>query len=303
MKKASKCISRSRMVLKFISLAFALCFFMCDPPKTQAQESIPRGIDIVQTLIQEINTLKTLHGRQVSEERIDGKMIFSETEIRINFKPFSIYLQAYNKDGSKGSEVLYVEGKNNGKALINTNGFPFINLNLDPLGSLMRSKRHNTILDAGGPLLANILEKAIAACRPSDYDLYFQLKGQKKINGVDCYELHVTSPQKMNVRYTIKPNETLREIAHKRGICEYKIVEMNANLSGFESAKAGMEITLPNYYAPLTKLYLDKATKMPMQIEVFDENGLFSRYTYVFLKVNIYLPENAFDSGNPNYGF
>lgn len=303
MKKPSMCISISQTALKWIICVVLLGISIGVHPKTQAQNSMPRGIDVVKLTLQEINALKTLHGRQVTEERIDGKIIRSEAEIQIRFKPFHIHLQVYKPDGSKGPEVLYVEGKNNSKALINTNGFPFINLNLDPLGSLMRSKRHNTILDAGGPLLANVLEKAIAACRPSEYDTYFQMKGQKKINGVDCYELHVVSPPKMEVRYTIKPNETLREIAFKRGLCEYKIIEMNSNLSGFESAKAGMEITLPNYYAPLTKLYIDKVRKMPMQIEVFDENGLFSRYTYVFLKVNISLPQNAFDSDNPNYGF
>jgi len=96
-------------------------------------EGMLRGIDKVKTLRYDLRV----------SERGRGQVKSSESKIKLQCSPRKLYINI------KGAEVLWLEGKNNGNALVNPNSFPFINLNLDPFGSLMLGDQHHTIYEVG----------------------------------------------------------------------------------------------------------------------------------------------------------
>ena len=88
-------------------------------------------------------------------ERIGGEMQSQESTVKLNVNPFKMYLRQLSpKDGL---EVLYVQGENDNKAIINTNGFPWVNVSLDPMGSVMRDNQHHTVHQSGYAHLMSIL--------------------------------------------------------------------------------------------------------------------------------------------------
>ncbi|MEI8136565.1 MAG: hypothetical protein WCH21_04475, partial [Bacteroidota bacterium] len=88
--------------------------------------------EIVTKSLKSIKEIKGLKYHLKITER--GKKGFNsyESHVKFNRNPRQIYLYI------KGIELLWLQGKNNGKALVNPNAFPYFNLNLDPMGNLMR---------------------------------------------------------------------------------------------------------------------------------------------------------------------
>ncbi len=60
-----------------------------------------------------------------------------------------------------GPEVLWIAGANNGNAIVNPGTFPYITLNLDPMGSIMRKNQHHTINELGMEYVGEILKDGI----------------------------------------------------------------------------------------------------------------------------------------------
>ena len=61
--------------------------------------------------------------RNENNEFVDGKFY-----AKMNNNPLKIYIK--NEKLSEGAEILYVEGENNNKILINPNTFPYISMSL-----------------------------------------------------------------------------------------------------------------------------------------------------------------------------
>jgi hypothetical protein len=66
-----------------------------------------------------INNVKSAKYHLFSVERIDNKILTAHSEIKLNMVPRKLYF----KNSLKGIEVLFVEGKFDGHALINPNAF------------------------------------------------------------------------------------------------------------------------------------------------------------------------------------
>ncbi|RMF92573.1 MAG: DUF1571 domain-containing protein [Nitrospinota bacterium] len=92
-----------------------------------------------------------------SQERIEGRLK-PESTIAIKFKkPFMVYMKWL--DGPhKGREVLYVEGKNDNKLLVQTHKwYQFFPLSLDPYGSMAMEGNRHPITDIGIGRLIQLL--------------------------------------------------------------------------------------------------------------------------------------------------
>ena len=72
------------------------------------------------------------------QERIYGTFVYSQYEVKLNQKPYQVYLKCIKPD--VGAEVLYREGLNDGKALVSPHRFPYMTISLDPEGSLIRKQ-------------------------------------------------------------------------------------------------------------------------------------------------------------------
>src|SRR5688500_14071329 len=97
--------------------------------------------EILNRMLDSINAVKTQQYDLKATERVEGHLLFAESRIKINEYPKKIYFNSY----LKGIEVLWVQGTNKGNALVHSRNLPFVNMDLDPYGAIMRKNQHHTI--------------------------------------------------------------------------------------------------------------------------------------------------------------
>ncbi|MBC7747658.1 MAG: DUF1571 domain-containing protein, partial [Methylotenera sp.] len=135
--------------------------------------------------------IKSMTFTMTKKERIKGVYPIQVSEVKLNVNPFKMYLrQKFPKDGL---EVLYVQDSNNNKALINTNGFPWVNIHLDPMGSTMRHNQHHTIFQSGYAHLMSILDHLTDKYK-STIDNIIKISGSTKWDGRQCYIVVFENP-------------------------------------------------------------------------------------------------------------
>lgn len=252
--------------------------------------------ELLRNVFSAIDNLKTLRYNLQCNERIKGRMQHTESKVKLQIAPRKLYLYI------KGIEVLWCEDKNNGNALVNPGSFPYINLNLDPNGSLMRKDQHHTINEMGYHYLADIIKDGLRKVGDK-IDKNFVLLGEEKYNGRTCYKLSISFPDFTWNSYTVKKSETLTTIARKLHVSEYMVLENNPKLDWYTDVKEGDVIKVPSSYSKLTLLLIDKEYFLPVNNKVFDDRGLFETYEYYDLQVNKPIDQREFTKGFEGYNF
>ena len=198
--------------------------------------------------------------------------------------------------------MLWIQGSNNGEALVNPSSFPYMNLNLDPYGSLMRKDQHHTIHEMGFNYLADILKDGMKKAGDK-VDKYFKILGEEIYEDRPCYKLSVAYPDFAWIPYTVKKGENIVSISRRLRISEYMVLENNPKISSYSDVKEGQVIMIPNAYAKLTLLLIDKEYLLPVNNKVFDDKGVFETYEYHHLQVNPPIAPEEFTKTYKEYHF
>ncbi len=244
-----------------------------------------------------VTDVKTLKYDLKLVERIETKYNYFGSSVKLNRKPRKLYLNA------KGIEVLWVEGKHDGDALVNPNSFPYINLYLDPSGSLMRQDQHHTVNEAGFDYFGAIIDANVKKTGDK-FDQYFIPDGEEIINGRSCYKVIINNKDFAAVNYTVLKGENLITIARKLFIGEYMILSLNKDkVDDYKDVKAGQVIKVPNAYAKYVLLYIDKQNFLPIGVRVYDDKGLYEQYDYFNVQVNPTFEDVEFTKDYKDYNF
>ena len=94
------------------------------PATVVAEEhSLDPAIRVAKRAIKELESIKDYSATMVKRERVDGKLLEHEyAYIKVRHDPFSVYIYFVGPKKVKGREVLYVEGKNDGKLIAHEGG-------------------------------------------------------------------------------------------------------------------------------------------------------------------------------------
>lgn len=253
--------------------------------------------DVLEKMIKSVGEVKTLKYDLKLIERIAKKYNFFGSSVKLNRKPRKLYLNA------KGIEVLWVEGKHNGDALVNPNSFPYINLYLDPNGALMRQDQHHTIHEAGFDYFSSVIEANVKKAG-DHFNQFFIPDGEETVNGRLCYKIIINNKDFNYVNYAVLKGENLISIARKLHVSEFMILQNNKpKVSDYKDVKPGQVIRVPNAYAKHVLLYIDKQNFLPIGVRVFDDKGLFEQYDYFNLQLNPVFAENEFTKDFKGYNF
>jgi hypothetical protein len=245
--------------------------------------------------IHEVKGLK--YHLKITERSRKGTFNFYESAVKFQKKPRKIYLYI------KGIEVLWVEGTNKGKALVKPNSFPYFNLNLDPMGDLMRQDQHHTLNEMGYDYLASIIDYS-AKKMGDNFDEAFTLEGEEKINNRLCYKITINNKSFGYTDYTVGENESITSIARRHFVSEYMILEKNKKFKYyFDILKKGQVIKIPTWYCKQVTLYIDKFYMVPISVKIMDDIGLFEEYNYYFLQVNPKFEDAEFTREYKDYKF
>ena len=258
------------------------------------------GIDLAKEMVATCKSFKTLSFTLEKEERIKGKMKGDKAFNKIQISPKKIYhKQEYPKEGL---EFLYLEGQNDNKALINTNGFPWVNVSLEPYGSQMRENQHHTLHKLGFESMADILGHLLDKYEEQSENM-IQITGSTTWDGRDCYVLKMENPNFVYEQYVVKAGENLIDIAQARQLSEHMILEANKHMDFYYDVRPNQIIKIPGDYAKSMELYLDKTRKIPLMIKVYDDKGLYEHYKYYDVSINPTFTNEDFSSENSKYGF
>jgi len=279
----------------FTLISLCSCLFMSRLGYSQKTEHTAK--ELIFKMIKSIDAVERFKYSLKITER--GKKGFNhyESSVKLCRSPRKLYVYI------KGIELIWVNGWNGNKAYVKPNSFPYINLSLDPLGSLMRQDQHHTINEMGFDYFASIVE--YMALKVGDrFDQYFKLEGEERYNNRPCYKITITNKDYAYENYTVGDQESITTIARKLHISEYKILEVNPKLNDyFDILKKGQVLKVPNAYAKDVVLYIDQLYNLPIGVKVSDDKGLFEQYDYFFLQVNPKIDDAEFTTGYKDYKF
>lgn len=277
--------------IALVSICISLVSFHPSPSK-----AVYNPQEILKNIFVSVSNIKTLRYHLLCSERIKGKMQHTESLVKLQINPRKLYLSL------KGPEVLWVQGENKGDALVNPGTFPFVNLNLDPFGLIMRKDQHHTIHEMGIHYMADIIKDGVLKAG-SNFEKHFFILGEETYNGHVCYKLTIAFPDFTWGPYTVKKGETITSISRRLHVSEYMVLENNPAATWYSDVKAGQIIQVPNVYAKLTMLLIDKESFLPLSNKVYDDKGLFETYEYLNLQVNPVISSEEFTKGYKGYHF
>lgn len=284
------------------ALLLAACFILSRPGVAGPPD--PDPADLMRSMLAAVGRVSTSTYRLIKTERISGKPLTEETTVKLNTKPQKVYIRHIKP--YEGREVLYVTGSNGGKALINPNSFPYVNVSLDPLGARVRQNQHHTLLDVGFGTVASIIAHDLEEHRDELPKILHLDPAGGTFDGRPCWLVKMEVPQFRWVSYTVKPGgESLEQIGHKLNVSEHMIGE---KLNGFggdyqENLAAGRVIQVPTTYARRLVVLIDKQTQLPVSISIYDDQGLYEQYEYHDLRVNLGFRADEFTPEFKGYHF
>lgn len=98
----------------------------------------------------------------VSQERVNGKLLDQNImQMKVKAQPFSVYLRWLAPESEKSREVVYVQGKNNGKMRVKSKQTGILGfVSIDPTDPRVFQNSRHSILEAG---IGNMIEQTIRA--------------------------------------------------------------------------------------------------------------------------------------------
>lgn len=282
-----------KVLLSAVSLAL-----LCNATTMWGKSDDKDCEQILNNMFNAIKQVKTLRFNLSASERIDTKYSQATSMVKINTAPLKIYY----KDLKKGIEVLWTQGQET-DALVNPNGFPFINLRLDPYGKLMHRDQHQSINRLGFSYLGNIIYHNLIRY-PDTYQKYVHYRCDTTWEGYPCYEVEVNFPDFHYSTYVVKDKgETVTSISAKFYLDDYLVLSAN-DLSSYEDElKVGQVLKIPNGYSKYTLITTRKDNNLPVHIKVYDEKGLLEEYSFTHIQVNPSISDEEFSSKYADYHF
>ena len=266
-----------------------------------APESITH--QIITKMLNAMNSAKGFTYTMKSNERIVGMKNLRGGDIytKVNVNPQKLYLKMIT-DPNKGTEILYVKGERDGKAVVNP-GKMLPTLKFLPTNSMLTKEQHHVITTSGFSTTARIMADAVRrADAEAKFDSVFKYPGDVEWGGRKCYKIVIEDPTWTYTTYKALPNEKMNDIATKLMIPEYSLVELNG-VKNFEENLGGRTLKVPTSYAKKTILFIDKQTFMPILQEMHDDKGIFEHYEFSNLVINPTFKADEFTEDFSEYGF
>ncbi len=258
------------------------------------------GPEIVKQLVAKNKLHKTLTYTLKKTERISGSLSSRTSFFKINVKPLKVYIRQIAPE--PGIEVIFANGENNNKVLVNPNKFPWVTVSLEPYSRELTKTEHHTVYESGMTYMLSLLEYVLIKYS-QELDEMITYNGPVTWGSYNCYMITMFDKHFKYNNYTVGQGENLVSIAKKQQISEYMILEKNPKLRNYYDVKKGDIIKIPNDYSQKMILYVDKKSLFPVLIKVYDEAGLFEQYDYSNIVINPTLSADDFSKNNKNYNF
>lgn len=244
-----------------------------------------------------IHAIKTLRQDVVAIERIEDKFSMNRSRLKLQTTPRKVYFL----NPTKKLEVLYNEEIASDKAWVKPNVFPYLTMQLDPRGNLMRKNQHYSIMELGYDFIGKSL--ALTINKDKEGLNNFSLKGKVMKNGYNCYLIEYENKHYAYSDYRVGDKETATSISLRLCVNDYLLKYNNNLLNEFSYLKKGSILRVPTLYCQKAVLFIDDQLMLPVSLSLFDDKGLFESYEYTNVHVNEHIPGAEFQKSYKDYNF
>jgi len=255
---------------------------------------------LVEQMMTNIRGVKTARFRFVKNERYEKKIVKSEQLVKMNVSPKKIYMKLL-KGPHSGTELLFVQGANDGKALVSAGSF-VPTISLSPFSSLVRDQQRHTIYELGFLYTGDLIYDAYTRYKGKANE-YAKYEGLIDFDGKKCHKIFMDNKEYKLSDYTVKEGEDLIKIARRLKLDEYSLLEYNPSVKGYTEVKAGQVIKIPDTFSKSVLLYVDAKTLLPVYQKIVDINGFVAEYEYHDLQINVPIADEEFTKKYKDYGF
>jgi outer membrane lipoprotein-sorting protein len=234
-----------------------------------------------------VRSITSMEFTLVNSERIKNRMMKGKQRVSLTTQPFRCHITMI--EPGNGEELIYAGAKYDYQAIYEPKGFPYMQLELDPHGSLMRKNNHHTIFDLGYTKMMSVLNYHMKNS-PYIIDL-----SQMTLNAKEVQKMTITFSDFKYVSIRIDRKERLSELAERLTLNDYMLYELN-NIDISSELKVGSTLIVPTAYAKKVELYIDLTTGLPMTQIVYDDKGVYEKYEFSDLRINFPISEKRFNS-------
>ncbi len=233
--------------------------------------------ELIQATIAKARAVKSAAFMIENTERYDGELRTGSQEVRYQQQPFQLSMTFISPD--PGSTITYDATVNADKMVYDPEGFPYMKMELDPMGSLARNNNQHTIYEIGFDHIGRLIE------------LIYENRDQVSLlttgTSAGVHRVQISSKRRGIGAYVVSKGESTRSVSQKLQVSEYKLVELNEGIKEYGPIKEGMTIKVPEYYALETIIDIDRVTYLPVKLHLSDELGLLSAYTFSEVSLDI----------------
>jgi hypothetical protein len=252
---------------------------------------------ILAHMLDTIKAIKTLRVHINATERANTGFLTAQSEIKLQSAPRRLYF--INRQ--KKLEILYNPSETSNKALVKTHVFPYITMNLDPTGSLMRKNQHYTINELGYEFIGTSMSLTLSKDKEGINNMKYI--GMVSKNGYNCYLLQYENKNYEYTEYTVQAKETASSIAIKLCVNDYLLRDKNNLLNDFGYLKKEKKLLVPTLYCKKAILYIDQKMYLPVSISLYDDKGLFENYDFHNIEINKHIKPEEFSRSYKDYTF
>ena len=257
-------------------------------------------VALIDKMIKAIDDHNQMEFKMYRSERSKNGFTDGKFYAKLINKPYKLYIKNFKP--KPGSEILYIKGQNDDKALINPNSFPYFSISLDPDNNLLLAGGHHSLREAGFTLFSNMFK-----LYKLNYgeELYNRITyhGMFKWNDRVCYKISIDYPDYSTKMYTPKKGETLYSISRDQLLNIGKLREYNVKYDDDDILDESDEIIIQNVYAKKAVIFIDNENYFPIYQLIYDEKGLYEKYQYVDLNLDISFKNEEFTRDYSEYNF
>ena len=257
-------------------------------------------VALIDKMIKAIDDHNQMEFKMYRSERSKNGFTDGKFYAKLINKPYKLYIKNFKPKA--GSEILYIKGQNDDKALINPNSFPYFSISLDPDNNLLLAGGHHSLREAGFTLFSDMFK-----LYKENYgkELYNRTTyhGMFKWNDRVCYKISIDYPDYSTKKYTPKKGETLYSISRDQLLNIGKLREYNAKYDDDDILDESDEIIIQNVYAKKAVIFIDNENYFPIYQLIYDEEGLYEKYQYVDLNLDISFKNEEFTRDYSEYNF
>lgn len=257
-------------------------------------------VELIDKMIKAIDDHNQMEFKMYRSERSKNGFTDGKFYAKLINKPYKLYIKNFKP--KPGSEILYIKGQNDDKALINPNSFPYFSISLDPDNNLLLAGGHHSLREAGFTLFSNMFKLYKVNYGEELYNRT-TFHGMFKWNDRVCYKISIDYPDYSTKKYTPKKGETLYSISRDQLLNIGKLREYNAKYDDDDILDESEEIIIQNVYAKKAVIFIDNENYFPIYQLIYDEEGLYEKYQYVDLNLDISFKNEEFTRDYSEYNF